>query len=203
VGSARRSLETSLRELQTDYVDVLLLHEAKCADIETDGLRDFLAGAVREGKIRAFGVGTQFCHVREIAHGAPDFAAVVQFENSAAQQNIAKLSFADDRLVITHGAVKPLGDLQSSDKDEMQWEAFAERLRLGVASSPVMLAGLLLGFALWQNNGGVVLFSSLDPEHIAANAKTADELSRDDETWQAFGAAVQRVIEGAHATRPE
>jgi aryl-alcohol dehydrogenase-like predicted oxidoreductase len=41
-GAARASLETSLRELRVETVDLLLLHECRPADLETEGLLDFL-----------------------------------------------------------------------------------------------------------------------------------------------------------------
>ena len=57
VPSARASLETSLRALGTDYIDLFLLHEGTVADCSAE-LLDFLEGARAEGKILAFGVAS-------------------------------------------------------------------------------------------------------------------------------------------------
>ncbi|MGH7745231.1 MAG: aldo/keto reductase, partial [Candidatus Dormibacteria bacterium] len=58
VDDARQSLETSLRELGTDYVDFFLLHDYVIGDHLPDELLRFLEGAVTAGQIRYFGIGT-------------------------------------------------------------------------------------------------------------------------------------------------
>ena len=54
---ARLSLDTSLRELGLEHVDILFLHDPRPQDqIDTDGLMDFLTGARAAGKLRAWGM---------------------------------------------------------------------------------------------------------------------------------------------------
>jgi aryl-alcohol dehydrogenase-like predicted oxidoreductase len=52
----RRALEESLRRLQTDYIDIYQMHNARMAQIEDDALWDLLESFKREGKIRMYGV---------------------------------------------------------------------------------------------------------------------------------------------------
>jgi aryl-alcohol dehydrogenase-like predicted oxidoreductase len=52
----RKALEESLRRLQTDYVDIYQMHNARMAQIEDDGLWELLESLKREGKIRMYGV---------------------------------------------------------------------------------------------------------------------------------------------------
>ena len=47
---ARASLETSLRELGVETVDLLLLHEVRPADLETEGLYEFLERSRSRGQ---------------------------------------------------------------------------------------------------------------------------------------------------------
>lgn len=56
--SALEDLETSLRELGTDYVDIWYLHGRSRPEQITDGLIDALTTAKRQGKIRFAGVST-------------------------------------------------------------------------------------------------------------------------------------------------
>ena len=52
----RSALEASLRRLQTDYVDIYQMHNARMAQIDDDALWELLESLKREGKIRMYGV---------------------------------------------------------------------------------------------------------------------------------------------------
>jgi aryl-alcohol dehydrogenase-like predicted oxidoreductase len=52
----RRALEASLRRLQTDYVDIYQMHNARMAQIDDDALWELLESLRAEGKIRMYGV---------------------------------------------------------------------------------------------------------------------------------------------------
>lgn len=52
----RRALEASLKRLNTDYVDVYQMHNARMAQIQDDALWELLESFKREGKVRLYGV---------------------------------------------------------------------------------------------------------------------------------------------------
>ncbi|HVN68349.1 MAG TPA: aldo/keto reductase [Candidatus Binatia bacterium] len=52
----RRALEASLRRLQTEYVDVYQMHNARMTQIEDDALWELLESFKQEGKVRMCGV---------------------------------------------------------------------------------------------------------------------------------------------------
>jgi aryl-alcohol dehydrogenase-like predicted oxidoreductase len=52
----RKALEESLRRLQTDYIDIYLLHNPRLWAIESDDLFAELEAVKREGKVRHYGV---------------------------------------------------------------------------------------------------------------------------------------------------
>jgi aryl-alcohol dehydrogenase-like predicted oxidoreductase len=52
----RAALEASLRRLQTDYIDIYQMHNARMAQIDDDVLWELLESLRREGKIRMYGV---------------------------------------------------------------------------------------------------------------------------------------------------
>ncbi len=56
VAALRSSLETSLRKLHTDYIDLLFLHEPPAAVLEHHELFAALQTLVAEGKLRRFGI---------------------------------------------------------------------------------------------------------------------------------------------------
>lgn len=52
----RKALDESLRRLQTDYIDIYQMHNARMAQVEDDALWELLESLKGEGKIRMYGV---------------------------------------------------------------------------------------------------------------------------------------------------
>jgi aryl-alcohol dehydrogenase-like predicted oxidoreductase len=52
----RKALEASLRRLQTEYVDIYQMHNARMTQIDDDALWELLESFKQEGKIRMYGV---------------------------------------------------------------------------------------------------------------------------------------------------
>src|ERR1700738_1856861 len=76
---AQTSLETSLRELGTDHIDFYLLHDYKVSEQLVDELLSFLESSVKTGKIRSFGIGTDFENVLQALKRQPRLCSVLQF----------------------------------------------------------------------------------------------------------------------------
>jgi len=81
--AAIRSLETSLRELGTDYLDLLLLHEATLANAAGEPLLEALEKEVAKGTIRHIGVASDFRKLEENDGSLPARYEVVQFNDNA------------------------------------------------------------------------------------------------------------------------
>ena len=168
--AATRSVETSLRELRTDYLDLLLLHECRVTDLEAAGeLRACLDRWVTEGKVRAYGIATDIETVVTARARFPWAARVAEFPSDAANHHVDRVSGG---ALITHSPfgtlLRPLADRLAGDP------ALARRCAelTGVeCANPRALAGLLLRAARAANPSGVVVFSSTDPARIRANAE--------------------------------
>ena len=159
VAAITASLEMSLRELDTDYIDLFLLHECRPSDLN-DELFSALESFVQAGKIRAFGIGTQREATHEIVESQQRFAAVVQVANSLARPA--------DRAVravpfISHSIFA--GDLEAI--------AALVPARNERATSAGDVRRAMLEYALRSNPHGVTLFSSTNPTHIDDNARNA------------------------------
>lgn len=170
VADARKSLESSLRALGTDYIDIYLLHEAGPAETAAPALLAFLEEQVRKGSIRCFGTGSEFDRTLGVIAQNPAFARVVQFENSVVRQNLDHLPDVTGRAVITHRA---LGDIFKELRSLLLAEpALAARwsAELGVnCAEETTLGGLMLAYAVRANESGVVLFSSHSRAHLESN----------------------------------
>ncbi|HXX44022.1 MAG TPA: aldo/keto reductase [Candidatus Acidoferrales bacterium] len=198
VQQAQANLETSLRELQTDYVDFYLLHDYSLSHGRPDELLTFLDDSVRAGKIGAFGIGTTFESMLQVLVEQPRLCGVLQFQNSVLTRNIERLPpSASYQLVITHGALsdgyRALQEFLETRKDLAKlWttQIGCERLDEGTLSS------LMLRYAVSANPEGLVLFSSRDPAKVTANVRAISESRFSGDQVTVFQKLVQR--ESAH-----
>jgi aryl-alcohol dehydrogenase-like predicted oxidoreductase len=192
----RKSVETSLRKLRTDYLDIFLLHECALADIRSDELQYFLQDLQKAGKIRAFGLATGIDETIRIMESRPALGAVIQIPNNMWDGNIERLPLSAKGCTITHSALTArfhaLTEQLRSDA------AFASKWRPAVQIDPTdkaALAKLLLAHALHANPGGVVLFFSSKHENIRAAAKVATEAKLDPAQIHALKAMVRDSAE--------
>jgi len=170
---AKKSLETSLKELATDYVDILLLHECSLSEANAEEILEFLEGVVRNGKARYCGVGTAFENLPKDLGELNQRHAIVQTESNAVQSNLAKMTGGLDRLYINYGAFKHVNVLaQAGRRDGHDQRSGLGDYMQAVCADKEKLGRLLLLAARRQNPHGVVLFASTRPENIIQNVKT-------------------------------
>ena len=195
IPTVTRSFETSLRELKTEYVDFLMLHDCSLDDLRVPELLRFLEAMKQQGKVKRFGLATYSGTIEEAVLRYPEYADVVQFPSSAASPSIRKVRKAGSRLTITHSALGAClnlahGIMQQNSRIAAQ---LRERFRID-ARNKTELATLLVRYAITENPGGLVLFSSTSEENINRNhqATTKGPLSSDE----------IEVIDGVLATPP-
>lgn len=84
--NARKSIDESLKKLQTDYIDLMLLHQPFC---DRYGAYRALEEAYKEGKLRAIGVSNFYPdHFIDIASNMEIIPAVNQVETHVFDQQI-------------------------------------------------------------------------------------------------------------------
>ena len=176
-------------------MDILLLHECRPADLETEGLLSFLEDVVREGKVGCFGLGTDRESTRTILRERPGFARVAQYSHTALDGPLVDGGAPAGTAIITHSAVRallePLGRALRDGRRAERWSR-----ALGVdCARPEVLGRLLLADALRSNDAGVVLFSSTSEDRIRANAALVDRDELSDEQVLAFGRLVREEHE--------
>jgi aryl-alcohol dehydrogenase-like predicted oxidoreductase len=162
LAEARASLDTSLRELGTDTVDLLLVHECtRAAPVRGDviaWLRDLRA----QGKIRAWGFATGGDEADHYRAGYPHADAVLQRE--LRPHDLAEPAAG----VICHSPFALLpGVAASSGLARRRLETFALTHDLRAADLPL----LLLEAALHASPDCVILCSMFQPRHLQANTQ--------------------------------
>ena len=194
VDEARASLETSLRELRTDYVDIVLLHECAESDLSED-LMTYLDARIHAGDVRFTGIATGPEDTASIMASNFDFPRVIQVANSVTEPNLERLSVGS-RATITHspfraGFTRLREALASSPDSRERWVS-----ELRTDYSEEALLTLMLLYSLRANRTGIVLFYSQREGHIVTDAMTASRAPAfSDEQVAAFARLVRE--EGA------
>lgn len=173
------SLESSLKRLRTDHVELLALHDPSTEDIARDDVLSALDRALSSGKTRAIGVaGPVDIGLRTKAK--LDRITVLQFENNPFCPNIrtraAEFSLYPNVARVTFGVLGLSGALEKFMRLLAGSPSLAKTLKaLGYQGAPHKMAlSLLIDYALHDNHDGVVLISMFNPDHIAYNLSRLD-----------------------------
>lgn len=160
--TARASLQTSLRELRTDYVDVLFLHDPSPADrVDLPEICGYLEEARQAGQIRAWGIAGERDPCVEIKRSLPE-TTILQVRDDILSRTSPWPRELEPRVtfgVLGETLERMLAYLNSSSERRSRWSE-------AVDSSPEALASLLLRDALHANPRGVVLFNTTRPERL-------------------------------------
>jgi aryl-alcohol dehydrogenase-like predicted oxidoreductase len=196
VQDARTSLETSLRELGTDYIDFFLLHDYSVSENPPDDLVAFLTDAAKAGKIRYFGLGTGIENILAALECQPQLCSIVQFENSVLIRKVEKLpSGGPFQLVITHGSLgasyhSVSAFLKTHSESAKNWSA-----KLAVdCTRDETISALMLNYSVQVNPNGLVLFSSRDASRVSRNVRAVLEPEISPAQVAMFGQLVEREL---------
>jgi D-threo-aldose 1-dehydrogenase len=160
-----RSLETSLRTLRCERIDIFLLHEVEAHEL-TSEIRDGLDRAVARDLIGAWGIGSNRGKIDRIVNDVSIMPQVLQFEWSAFSD---APPYYPGAFVITHQALAgAFVRLKEALTDQAHADAWSEIIGADILDNGA-LSRLMLGAALLTNPRGIVLFSSAHAAHIRNN----------------------------------
>lgn len=187
VHMAKASLEKSLIELKTDYIDILFLHDCTKDDLTEEHI-DFLKGQITAGKIRTYGVATSIEAVVAIekCYGSQ---FILQFPNSVINHNHKQLvyrrnpfltysAFLDARAVMSCISTIRF-NLQAIDLSSINQEEVYE---------------LMLCYALNTNKNGAVIVSMLSDQHLQTNLRIIEQPRFNPEQVNVFAETVKKVL---------
>jgi len=181
---AQASLESSLRRLKSDYIDILLLHDCGLQDAREDGLVQFLESSKTAGKIRAYGVATGIGEVLEIERTLPTLTRIVQIENSLLRQNVQRLQRTGQATLITHRSLSESyrlvgGWLRANPEQRARWSVLIGE----DVGQPQCLSRIMLEYAARANGKGTILFSTRDHARVRPNIRALTENSFPESNW--------------------
>lgn len=140
------SLQSSLKALQTDWLDILFIHEPQIADL--DQLSDLVAWLEKlkkEGVVRYLGLAGQADNCLKIVQKIPNVFDILQVEDSIENQEANILHQANFPLQITFGYLRKSLELNSSSNVTQ-----------------------VIKQAIERNPQGMILVSSRNPERLNA-----------------------------------
>ncbi len=158
------SLEKSLKELQTDYLDYFLLHEPDPELVHPDETLTCLKKLQQAGKIRQFGIAGFLEHTEPFKNQFPELSHVLQ-----SNAIISAIPTSTDTLRITFSVV-------SQGLDWVQKFASTHPEKMAAihkqTGDDIALQAFLI--AMQDNPSGIVLFSTSQLTHLLKVAKLND-----------------------------
>lgn len=177
----RSSLEESLRELKTDYVDMLLLHAAPVGVLDDDDLLLAMQRLVESGKVRMAGISGEQSVIAETFRRRPGVLKTAQFAMNAANLDFARQTTrAEARglfLVANHPFGGPEGVAPTSARIAAMQSAVTlpPELREKIkANDPQQLPEILLNLILQGTGISAVVPAMMRPASLRSNLLAID-----------------------------
>lgn len=170
---AKCSLERSLAALQTDYIDLFLLHEPTVESAGSQPLIGFLEAEVKKGTIRAYGCGGEWGQIKQIAASGLPTSHWLQFEDNPICRHLEDAE-SHGAKCITFAPFNTAMPVLARWLDERPEQQSAWSKELGVdCADKGNLAMLLQASSHARNHNGIVLFSSKNADRIRQAARVA------------------------------
>ena len=149
----KNSLENSLRNMRTDYINYFLLHEGLPYFL-TDESLNYLTDLLDRGVVNKIGFSANYLNIiNPIADFDNDWK-ILQYENSLLHPSLPIIQKYPEKLHILHSVFSPLKYTNYDTKTP---------------------TAILLAIALKRNPEGIVLFSSTQNKHISENILEAEK----------------------------
>ena len=174
VPGLRASLEESLRQLQTEYVDVLFLHEASPGALRQEDLWEELAKLVQAGKVRQVGLYGELSVVAAglaagLGMGAMQFGADA-FDPVAAGFGREVLLVANHPFGGEARVARVMAALGEMAGDPTVPEGLREKLRGG---DWAMVTEAIFGMAL--RRADALVLSMMREDHVRENVRAVEK----------------------------
>jgi D-threo-aldose 1-dehydrogenase len=203
--AAQRSLDDSLRELGTQYIDLLLLHDPVPSQFNALEMYELLERARASGKIRSWGVAGEVQPTSAAIKQLPGPTPVIQIRDDIFRRDECVALASQCEYLITFGILgdvlpKILAHVTSNKELTQQWND-----AVGAdCTDPHTVVGFLLRDAVRANGRGTVLYSTTRAERIRSAAALFSRVTASpDAALDAFRQLVATQLGQSDATPKE
>lgn len=172
LATLKSSFETSLRELRTDYVDMLILHAAPESVLAQDDLLEAMGRLVEVGKVRMAGISAEFPVIAKFFAERQQPLTTAQFAlNLSLMDFVAETQRNSDLLLVAnHPYGGPGGNAAARIEALRQSATLPQTLREKlVPGDPQVLPEVVLNCILSGTGVAAVIPAMMQPRHIASN----------------------------------
>ena len=179
LATLQSSLDTSLRQLRTDYVDMLLMHEPPASALEQQDLLEALARLIEQGKVRMAGISADLSITEKVFAQTPAPLTTAQFPVNLSNIAITTQTAQQKNLflVANHPFGGPTGVAgtreriaQLSASPQLSAE-LREKLAL---DDPQLLPDVVFNTILSDTGISAVIPAMIQPAHIQANIRAVE-----------------------------
>ena len=147
-----QQVEVSLSRINSDYIDVMYLHEPELMDLnQLEGLKTATESLLRQGLVRQFGVSSDWLTAKWLHENTPEIALVLQIK-APSIESISSLKWINKNATVTYGHFQ---SIPMVPKDEYWLHRVAER-------------------AVHWNPLGTILFSTKNTDHLRSFVSAID-----------------------------
>jgi len=183
----KTSVETSLRKLGTDHVDILYLHDVVAADLDDGSVLEACRQLVTNGKARYLGLATWKSEADQILQCYCNFFDVVSITSNLNDTLIPETCQSGIGLI----GREPFGGHDGLRRMSKQLETSGKSfLNLDPGAMPLHeLAGLALGWAVHHSRVDSVIASFFEAAHVKQNLQILAQPDYRFELCKALGRA--------------
>lgn len=162
------SLDKSLSEIGTDYLDVFVFHEATFEEMLNDDIRYALEKEIGKGKIRKWGSNISDLTDETEFDLAKNWPQVIQHPFSLSQSYLKLINA--DHVNVVYSVISLYKSLAASQKEHLS------KLRNNYAQQIDLQTDLEMLFylAFQQLQSGIMLISTSNPNHIKRNVEISN-----------------------------
>ncbi len=173
----RKNLESSLKKLKTDHIDIWQLHNPAVQEVLKDELIDFMQQMKYQGKIKHIGISTNLPYILEFMKW--DCFDIFQIPYSALQREhekiIEELAERNIGTIIRGGGIAQ-GETERSYRNRPErWKNWQKAKLDDLKQKRESKTSFLLRFVLTDPHIHTIPVGTSDPKHFKENLKTAQK----------------------------